>query len=100
MQQKVELYLFFLSLSVCVCRLDCACVCCCGDCARFFLLFVRRTIENKNPKQIECSCFFSFWNRHTLVEKKMAEQGPKVGDARSLWNFTPSPGTRLFLVFL
>lgn len=30
-------------------------------------------------------------------KKKMAEQGPKVGDARSLWNFTPSPGTRLFV---
>ena len=25
----------------------------------------------------------------------MAEQGPKVGDARSLWNFTPSPGAFL-----
>lgn len=26
----------------------------------------------------------------------MAEQGPKVGDARSLWNFTPSPGILLY----
>ena len=29
----------------------------------------------------------------------MAEQGPKVGDARSLWNFTPSPGILLLYVF-
>ena len=30
----------------------------------------------------------------------MAEQGPKVGDARSLWNFTPSPGILLRVFFL
>ena len=30
----------------------------------------------------------------------MAEQGPKVGDARSLWNFTPSPGILLHVFFL
>ncbi len=30
----------------------------------------------------------------------MAEQGPKVGDARSLWNFTPSPGAFFVLLLL
>ena len=36
-----------------------------------------------------------FLHKKNSLHNIMAEQGPKVGDARSLWNFTPSPGILL-----
>ena len=38
----------------------------------------------------------SFLHKKNSLHNIMAEQGPKVGDARSLWNFTPSPGILLY----
>ena len=40
-------------------------------------------------------CAQSFLHKKNSSHNVMAEQGPKVGDARSLWNFTPSPGILL-----
>lgn len=40
-------------------------------------------------------CAQSFLHKKNSLHNIMAEQGPKVGDARSLWNFTPSPGILL-----
>ena len=41
-----------------------------------------------------------FLHKKNSLHNIMAEQGPKVGDARSLWNFTPSPGILLYVFFL
>jgi hypothetical protein len=41
-----------------------------------------------------------FLHKKNSLHNIMAEQGPKVGDARSLWNFTPSPGILLYGWFL
>ena len=41
-------------------------------------------------------CAQSFLHKKNSLHNIMAEQGPKVGDARSLWNFTPSPGILLY----
>ena len=41
-------------------------------------------------------CAQSFLHKKNSSHNVMAEQGPKVGDARSLWNFTPSPGILLY----
>ena len=52
-------------------------------------------------RHIIVSLSFEVYNEERVQRKVllllllMAEQGPKVGDARSLWNFTPSPGAFL-----
>jgi hypothetical protein len=88
----------------------------CGDDLRAF--FSPKSMEgtkskiktlNKTLNKSDALVFFSHSHpphKTSLVvvsreKKKMAEQGPKVGDARSLWNFTPSPGTRFcFCLFV
>ena len=55
-------------------------------------------------RHIIVSLSFEVYNEERVQRKVllllllMAEQGPKVGDARSLWNFTPSPGAFLCCV--
>ena len=52
-------------------------------------------------RHIIVSLSFEVYNEERVQRKVllllllMAEQGPKVGGARSLWNFTPSPGAFL-----
>ena len=52
-------------------------------------------------RHIIVSLSFEVYNEERVQRKVllllllMAEQGPKVGDARSLWSFTPSPGAFL-----
>ena len=55
-------------------------------------------------RHIIVSLSFEVYNEERVQRKVllllllMAEQGPKVGDARSLWNFTPSPGAFVVVV--
>ena len=68
----------------------------------FFLLCVMRWESSQLNSTLKISLVSPlsrfaqrFLHKKNSLHNIMAEQGPKVGDARSLWNFTPSPGILL-----